>query len=118
MESRSEAEALRRAFGRLGPRGRGRRYPAELRSRTMAYVGKRRAEGATTKSIEGELGVTWTTLARWSSTDAEPGFAHVVVHADAGRKPDGDCLIVYGPAGLRIEGLNLDALAELLRRLA
>jgi transposase len=115
MENLKEAAAFRAAVGRAGKRGPGRRYPAELRRRGAAYLRARQAAGARLSVVLRELGVRRETLARWSkpAAEARPRFVPVaVVEAPGGR------VVVHGPAGVRVEGLDVAGVAELLRRLA
>ena len=65
MKDRREAVALRKELGRLEHRGRGHRYPLELRERVVAYLDARRAEGVTVQAVGDELGMDWRTLGRW-----------------------------------------------------
>lgn len=56
------------------------------------------------------------TLARWlGAKRASAGFERVEVVA-ASAPPAVRQLIVHGPRGLRIEGLDITAVAELVRR--
>lgn len=63
-----------------------------------------------------ELGMRRETLAGWVAPPAPketPRFVPVtVVETPAGR------LVVHGPGGVRVEGLDVAGVAELLRRLA
>jgi hypothetical protein len=105
-----------RAVQRLGVRGRGCRYPDELREAIIAYADERRAAGVALESIGHELGVSWLTLSRWSTRPS--GFRRVEVAeaADAATTTAG--FTVHGAHGVRVEGLALDDVVVLLRRLA
>lgn len=87
-----------------------------MQRQLLSYAERRWAEGASTPAVAAETGVNRHTLAYWRAhqragaklrpvrvVESESGFAGVVVH---------------GPTGVRIEGLDLDGLAELLRRLS
>ena len=126
MRMEHQAVAIRAEVGRLeGRRGRGKEYPEALRQQAVAYYRVRRAAGATMKEIGLELGMSWQTLQRWASATEDaalvatnaPGFALVEVVEAATTFPK-QPITVRGPAGLSIEGLDLDTLVELLRRLA
>lgn len=100
--------------------GPGRGYPRHLREKAVRYVLSRREQGATYGELADTLGVPTHTLQRWSralgrdSSDATDGpFRRVQIAAETARGPT-----LYGPCGLRIEGLDLETLAALLRRLA
>jgi|SRR5829696_1194263 len=115
MNRQHEAQAIRAELGQLEHRGRGRAYPEKLRKRMIAYVEARRAEGAATRDAGDELGMDWRTLLRWAPCATSAGFEQVVVRdatATAAAR-----LVVHTPGGLRIEGLDLGTLAELVRKL-
>ena len=116
MDFEKAAAAFREAVRRAGRRGAGRRYPAELRRQGAAYLVARRAAGAKTSAVLRELCVRRDTLAGWSKRAgaiAKPRFVPVrVVEGPATR------IVIHGPLGLRVEGLDLAGVAELLRRLA
>jgi transposase-like protein len=119
MEIEKAAAEFRAAVRRAGPRGAGRRYPPAVRQLAVEYFRRRRAAGATLASISRELGVKRHTLVGWTAAPevaAEaPRFVPVHVVADA---PVELGIVVHGPGGLRVEGLDLAGVAELLRRLA
>jgi len=106
---------IRRAVERLEARGRGIRYPSELKTRLVSETRNRTAGGETLKAIGEDLGVSWRTLARWCAEGGRGrrAFRSVEVVAVPSATPT-----VHGPRGLRIEGLDLDGVAELIRRLA
>ncbi len=116
MDLVKEAAAFRDAVRLAGRRGPGRRYPDELRRRGAAYLRARQAAGAPLSAILRELGVRRETLAGWAAPAAaktRPRFVPVtVMEAPAGR------IVVHGPGGVRVEGLDLAGVADLLRRLA
>lgn len=124
MRREHQAAAIRAEIERLGPRGRGRRYPETVRQRAVAYYCARSAEGAAIKDIGPELGLPWQTVHRWSMDAADVScqpapladFERVEI-IEAPAPTTRGALVVKGPAGLRIEGLDMDTLVELLRRL-
>jgi len=105
---------IRRAVERLEARGRGIRYPVALRAKLVSETRSRREAGKTLEAIGDELGVPWRTLARWCGAErkAKTGFRAVEIVAVPSAGP-----VVHGPRGLRIEGLDVDGIAELVRRL-
>ena len=116
MDFRREALAIREAVREWGQRGPGRRYPAELKRRGEVYLRARRDAGATTSAAARELGLRRHTLESWCgslSLERPAQFlpVSVVEMPTAG-------LVVHGPRGLRIEGLDVAGVAELVRRLA
>ena len=109
-------EELRTALSKLGEMGRGKRYPRALLEKMLSYTVARRRQGATLLAVGGELGMNWKTLARWvGERKAGPRFERVRVAAPLAAAPC--AVIVHGPRGLRIEGLDVDGVAELVRRL-
>lgn len=113
--STNVAMVLRAAVKELGPRGPGRRYPDEVRARIAAYVRQRRAEGVQVQDIAAELGIRRGVLRRWAQETPpldSPAFKPVAILAD---EPKG--LVLHGPRGFRVEGLDIDGLAALLVRL-
>ena len=105
---------IRRAVERLEARGRGVRYPVELKTRLISETRRRREAGGTLEAIGEELSIPWRTLARWCAEErkATAGFRSVEIVAVPSAT-----LVVHGPRGLRIEGLDLDGVADLVRRL-
>ena len=99
-------------------RGRGKRFPDELRRRAGEWIRTRRAEGATLREISDELGLCYETVRRWSELVASESTALVPVVVE--RRPAeiaaGD-LTLQSPAGFRIEGLTLAQAIAALREL-
>jgi transposase len=117
-------ESLRVALAKADRSGAGRPYPPELRREAVAYVESRRQEGATRDEAASEIGVSTESIARWSArmvSGERVGFRQVVVmpHALVATGPAAKHgrPIVHGPHGLRIEGLDVAGIAELLRSL-
>jgi len=110
----SVREELKQELSKLGPRGRGRAYPKGLMGKLLSYTLARRRQGAKIVEVAAELGMKFHTLARWLG-EKQPavGFERVEVVAP----PSARSLVVHGPRGLRIEGLDLVGVAELVRRL-
>lgn len=119
MEIETAAAEFRAAVRRAGPRGAGRRYPPALRRVAVEYFRRRRAAGTTLAAISRELGVKRHTLVGWTVppevAPTVPSFVPVSIVGDATAAPR---IVVHGPGGVRVEGLDLAAVAELLRRLA
>ena len=112
-------EELKQELSKLGPRGRGRPYPKGLLETLLSYTVARRRQGAKVVEVAAELGMKFHTLARWlgerRATTAR--FERVDVVAPPA-PPAPRTLVVHGPRGLRIEGLDLTDVAELVRRVA
>lgn len=115
-----EMEELRRLIEGLSRHPQTRRYTPELRARVLAWAKGRRAEGASVATLCGEIGIGEPTLRkllepgeRRASRKKAAGFARVKVVAPAPKM-----VLVRGPGGLVVEGLSLEGVAELMRRLA
>lgn len=119
MEFEKAAAEFRTAVRRAGPRGAGRRYPPAVRQLAVEYFRRRRAAGTTLASISRELGVKRHTLVGWTAAPevaaATPSFVPVHVVTDA---LEGSRIVVHAPGGVRVEGLDVAGVADLLRRLA
>ena len=122
--------SLQAAVARVEGVGRGRRYPKRLQKRVVEYYRRRCTEGLSGGDIAAELGIPWKTIERWHAQTSQPTVAplhlpafepvHVVELPTSTPTPPSSrsTLVVRGPAGLCIEGLDLDTLAELVRRLS
>ena len=110
-----QREELRRELSALGPRGRGKPYPKGLLEKILSYTVARRRQGAELLTVGAELGISWKMLGRWlGARKSGPRFERVQVAAPPVAM---QTLIVHGPRGLRIEGLDVVGVAELVRRL-
>lgn len=122
MRRDNEGWAIRTELEQLGARGRGRAYPDSIRRRAVAYYRSRRDEGVAIADIGPELGLPWQTVQRWAASEGpremQPASFAPVEILDALPTDKRGSLVVHGPAGLRIEGLDMDALVELCRRLS
>jgi transposase len=108
------AAEVRLATRRLRSRGPGRRYPASMREKAEDYLHMRRQAGAPVGLIARELGLGSGTLARWARRRRSAGIAFVPVRVEAAPAVG---IVVHAPGGLRIEGLDVAALVDLVRRL-
>lgn len=87
-------------------RGRGKRYPAELRAGVLSFSLTERSRGRSWSEIADDLGLGVPTLMRWCS--GQRALPVVVKHAET------STLSVVTPSGWRIEGVTLSQVAELL----
>ena len=114
----SVREELKSELSTLGPRGRGRPYPKGLLEKLLSYTVARRRQGAKVVEVATELGMNFQTLARWvGEKRAAKRFERVEVVASSAA-PAPRALVVHGPRGLRIEGLDLASVVERVRRVA
>ena len=117
-------EELKSEVAKLGPRGRGRPYPKGLLEKILSYTVARRRQGAKLVEVAAELGLHDQALSRWlGERRASKRFdrVDVVAAAPAAAAPAAPTsapspIVVHGARGLRIEGLELAAVAELVRR--
>lgn len=112
-----ELRDLRHHLGAI-LRGRGRRFPAALRERIIAWTVARRAGGAAWSELARELGVPAGTLKRWLTPRPERArqvaLRPVAVTDEPVRRP----LTLVAPSGLRIEGVTIADVIAILRGLA
>jgi hypothetical protein len=112
-------EELRIELSALGPRGRGRAYPKGLLEKLLSYTVARRRQGASIVEVASEVGINFRTLARWLGERKAGSFGRVEVVAARAATAAAAApmtIVVHGPRGLRIEGLDLATVAELVRR--
>jgi hypothetical protein len=86
-----------------------------LRHEIGEYARRRRAEGAGLREIAAETGVSQESVRRFAATLDEHREAEIVpvrVVAESGG------FVLVTPAGYRLEGLDVETAALLLRRLA
>jgi hypothetical protein len=116
MKTTSEGERLRRLISELD-------YPnsplsTELRAESSTYARRRIAEGFRATDIARELGVALASVGRWlkprDEDTARAALVPVQVVPDASTR--GSSFEVVTPRGLRVTGLDMDALCTLLAR--
>jgi transposase-like protein len=109
---------LRLEVDRLGARRRGRRVPDALRRAIVEHAAACHEVGISWAETARGVGIAAWTLIQWRKDfpkSQRAAFLPVAV-VEPPRQPHAS-LIVHGPAGLRIEGLALDGVVELIRRL-
>ena len=119
-----EAKAFRReVHRRVGRRGRGVRYPDDLRDQATSYLARARARGESLQSVATELDLPAETLRRWTNgakkpqDEAEAAFQEIRIVEETKPEPRGE-LVVTGPAGITVQGLDLDGVVALMQKLA
>jgi len=123
MDIAKRAEGFREAVAKLGQRGRTTPYPNKLRDEAVDYARERREQGATWGLVARELGIGIDSLTNWARLAgrgaARPEFRQVALkQGEVAVSVTGSAMVVHGPGGVRVEGLDVAGLAELLRRLA
>lgn len=93
------------------------RVPLSLRNDVIAAVTQANKGGMTLREISAELGTSFHTLMYWRNLSTKKSKLKPVRVA-AQLVPVKSGLVIRGPRGLEIEGLDLSQLAELLVRLA
>lgn len=121
MTRRDLAARLRGQLASADRSGAGRPFPADLRRAVVAFAVGAVAEGESAATVARELGVSEVSIQRWKKRfgDCSPpvGLCRVEV-VEAERRPGPEVLpslVVHTPAGLRVEGLTVQALVALLR---
>lgn len=101
-------------------KGRGKRYPEQLRSRVITWAAGRRAAGASWEQIKRELGQRFDTVRRWCSAESRgASTSRALVPVRIVRdEPAARTVAVISPAGFRVEGLTLSEAAAMLRELS
>lgn len=116
------AQRFRSVVAALGSRTRTTPYPAEVRAKALEYAKERQAAGATMRVITRELGLGADTLRKWMKGEHgqhSPAVRRVAITSRLARsaKATGK-IVVHGPGGVRIEGLDVDDIAALLKGLS
>jgi len=97
------------------PKGPGRRIPPELRRLIGRYAQRRIAEGASRVQIVSEVGVGDGAIVRALEGERAEALRPVRVVSQSTSAPE---VTVRGPAGLTIEGLDVEGLVALIRALS
>jgi transposase-like protein len=106
-----EASELKRELAK--GRGRGGRYPAALRDAVVEYAARAKRSGKNQRAVAEELGMSLQTLCYWRAlARSKGGLLPVTILAE----PQPEVTVECGP--LRVRGLDVGGVAELLRRLA
>ena len=111
MSKNTEARRVHAVLAKL-PQSRGRRFTSQLRADVERYARRRAAEGASKAAIARELGVSGPTITRALK---RPTRALVPVRVVS--EPVSP-VVVRGPCGVVVEGLDVAQVAKLMRELA
>jgi len=112
-------EELQSAIAETVDRRNAGGVPHDVRRRVIEHVASQRAAGVAARVTAATLGVHETTLVRWAREvrTRDAGFREVVVAEDVGGARGG-LRAVHAASGLVIEGLDVETLAALVRRLS
>jgi transposase-like protein len=103
---------LKRQLTRAQATGR-RRYPSVLRDAVLDYASRAKRQGRSHAKVAAELGMSVQTLQYWRATARRrPGLTPVAIVAEPVRERE----VVIECGALRVRGLDLAGVAELLRR--
>jgi len=122
MQGEQTAAEIRTAVEALGERGRGYKYPKQIREQVQAFVTERRGMGVSWDEISAEVGVNPATLVRWcdgngGGVEKTPAaFKAVSVRDDAAYSAT-DGLVLVSPLGYRVEGLGVESVVAVMRAL-
>ncbi|MGF1469987.1 MAG: hypothetical protein ACFCGT_28010 [Sandaracinaceae bacterium] len=108
-----EVEQVKSALAAHGPKQRGRKVPVPIREQVVALMRRLCASGATRTTVAERLEVSLESLRRWERA-MSPAVVPVEVVAASSRSAG---LVVTSPSGFRVEGLDVETAAALLRRL-
>jgi transposase-like protein len=116
---RRQLAAARRRSGGGRPH-----YPEELKAEVLVAASALYDSGCSHQAVARELDINPVTLSNWQRRaeeldDAEDAMMLPVDVMHDVDDVDGEhrAPVVYGPAGVRVEGLDVAGVAELLRRL-
>lgn len=132
MELKGQAEKLKAQVEARRARGTRKQFDEGFRAEVVAYVRARQAEGGTQEEAAKEVGLSAWTLSRWGRGGQNGpvrrgrpprqrlegrgvGFHPVEVKSEASSQAG---LVVHGPGGVRVEGLSVQQVAQLLKGLA
>jgi hypothetical protein len=111
---------FRRAAARenRGRRGLQRRYSRAVQQQAVDYCRMRRRAGDGFRAVAAALGVADWSLRRWMKASKQQGRFHPVqVVAPTPPPPIANIVIRVTADGARVEGLDVEAAAQLLARL-
>jgi hypothetical protein len=95
-----------------------RRYSRTLQQQAVEYGRARQRQGDGLRDVAAALGVAPWSLYRWTRACEERArFHQVQVVAPASRSAGAAPVVLMSADGLRVEGLDVDAAAQLLRLL-
>lgn len=118
MKSEQRGARLREELATVERTGAGRPYPESLRAAALEYRRGREHEGASLVEVAAELGMNVATLVRWSRRERGKDASFRAIEIVGAPVRHTTEFVVHGPRQLRIEGLTVGELAELIERLS
>ena len=95
------------------------RVPREVRDEVCRYAARRREKGAPWAVIARETGLDVRKLQRWNTRARRAASPPVLRPVEVLRVPEpAETMTLISPSGVRVEGLQLEQAAQLLRLLA
>jgi transposase len=94
-------------------------YPDSLRAEAVAYIEAAGGRGVSLASAAAALGVDKSSLRSWQKQRRGAGLRAVkVIDRSSENSANSAGIVVHGPGGIRVEGLDIASLAVLLRTLS
>jgi len=96
------------------------RYSETTRAKVVAYARRQVEQGASLHGVAGEVGMPSVTLSRWMRVELTATAFLPVEIGVAEREAKGwkAAVVLHGPRGLRVEGVDALFLAELILALS
>lgn len=100
-----------------GRKGLSARYSRPLRAMAVEYVMKRKSEGGSLRQAAKTLGISENSIHRWMKevVPQTPRFKPVDIVPDAPANKEVKKPVLITSRGHRVEGLDIDGMAALLR---
>jgi hypothetical protein len=116
MDRRTKIAALKKSISRIEKRGRSTRYPAALRLRILKFVDDSRTGGILLAQSCRELGLEGKTVEHWCKRRGS-GLSRVAFRPVTIVQPQVAAFVLRGPFSIVVQGMVVEQLAELFRRL-
>jgi len=94
------------------------RFPVAVRREAVAYARGRQPAGESLLRIASDLGVAMNTIDRWLQLEPKRKLRPISVDRADGTDASKPALVLHGPGGVRVEGLDPESVAAILRALA
>ena len=94
------------------------RYPADLRALAVRYADEAQVVGHRRQRIADTLGISFKTLEQWRSAGGgRKDKSKLVRLGTVGEISMRGGVVVHGPGGIRVDGLDASGVAQVLRAL-